>query len=190
MRRLRALLVRFGGLFRRGRRDREFAEEMESHLQLHIEDNLRRGLTPAEARRQALIDLGGVAQTVESYRERRGLPVMENAAQDVRYAVRVLRKNPSFTAVVLLTLALGIGANTAIFSIVNAVLLSPLPYDDADRIVQVWHTPPHEAFPGHTEFSVSPANYLDWRDQNHVFERIAATTARPSTSPAATARRR
>ena len=174
MRSLRALLLRFGGLFRRGRRDREFAEEMESHLQLHIEDNLRRGLTPAEARRQALIDLGGVEQTKEGYRERRGLPVMENAVQDVRYAVRVLRKNPSFTAVVLLTLALGIGANTAIFSIVNAVLLSPLPYDDADRIVQVWHTPPQEAFPGRTEFSISPANYLDWRDQNHVFEHIAA----------------
>jgi len=174
MRRLRAWLVRFGGLFGRRRRDREFAEEVESHLDMHVEDNLRRGMTPEAARRQALIDLGGVEQTVESYRERRGLPVMDKAAQDVRYAVRVLRKNPGFTAVVVLTLALGIGANTAIFSIVNAVLLSPLPYDDADGIVQVWHTPPQDSFPGTTQFSLSPANYLDWRDQNHVFERIAA----------------
>src|SRR5262245_5145525 len=98
---------------------------------------------------------------------------MDNLYQDLRYGLRALRKSPGFAAVTIAVLALGIGANTAIFSVVHAVLLKPLPYPDADRIVSVPHTPPQEIFPGRKYFSVSPANYYDWKAQNSVFSNMA-----------------
>ena len=93
---------------------------------------------------------------------------------EFRFSLRILRRNPGFSAAAIVVLALGIGANTAIFSVVNAVLLRPLPFDDPSRIMQVWHTPPAQSFPGLTWFSVSPANYLDWRSQSSSFEQMAA----------------
>src|SRR5690242_10006581 len=99
---------------------------------------------------------------------------MRNLLSDFRFSLRMLRRNPGFSAAAIVVLALGIGAKTAIFSVVNAVLLRPLPFDDPSRIMQVWHVPPAKSFPGITMFSVSPANYLDWRSQSSSFEQMAA----------------
>jgi predicted permease len=173
MMRARAWFVRLGSLFTSSRSDREFARELESHLQLQIDDLMRSGMTPDEARRRALGSLGGVERTKEEYRDRRGVPVFENLIRDLRHAARGLTKSPGFTLAAIIVLGLGVGANTAIFSVVNAVVLRPLPFLDADRIMRLWHIPPPTLFTGTQVFSLSPANFIDWQQQSHVFERAA-----------------
>jgi putative ABC transport system permease protein len=169
MRRLRAWLVRLGGLFSKEQSDRAFADEVESHLQMHIDDNVHSGMTAEEARRSALIKLGGVTQTKQLYGERRGIPAVETLLQDLRFAVRMLLKDPGFTVVAVLILALGVGANTAMFSVVHAVLLKPLAYSDPDRIVTLASFWKADAGKG----QVSAPDYYDWRDQSSAFEAMA-----------------
>jgi predicted permease len=135
MKLLRAFSARLAAVFRKRRGDAEFSAELESHLQMHSDEKMRAGMNPAEARRDALMKLGGVEQTKASYRDRRSLPVLDTFSQDLRFAGRMLRKNAGVTCVVVLTLALGVGANTAIFGLVNGVLLQRLPVPKAEEIV-------------------------------------------------------
>jgi putative ABC transport system permease protein len=170
---LRAWFLRVAGLFGRELRDGELSAEMESHLELHFEDNLRRGMSPAEARREAIMKLGGVEQTKESYRERRGLPLLEVFFQDLRFGARTLRKNPGFTLVAVLTLALGIAANATVFSFVSAVLYKRPPVYDSDRVLVVYGTAAARGF-GTSLNPVSAPNYFAWKRENRVFSDLAA----------------
>jgi predicted permease len=165
MKTLRAWMFRIGGVFNRRQSDWEMEQEFESHLQMHIEDNLRAGMSAEDARREALIKAGGLSSARENYREQRGLPFLETLWQDVRYGVRNLRKSPGFAVAAIAMLALGIGANTAIFSVINAVLLCQLPYRQPDRLVQLWETEPA---PG--VFPFAGPDYLDWQGQNKSLE--------------------
>ena len=138
--RVRAALSRMVGMFTKHRGDDELREELESHLEMETAEYIRRGMRPDAARRRALLASGGLTQAADATRTQRGVPWLESVAADVTYAVRALRHAPVFTAVVALTLALGIGANTAIFSVVRGVLLKPLPHRDGDRLVYLRHS--------------------------------------------------
>jgi predicted permease len=173
MNRLRGWLLRLAELFGRERRERELAAEMESHLQLHIDENLRAGLSDKEARRQALIKLGGVEQTKEMVRERRGLPVLEVLLQDLRFGVRMLAKNAGFTAVATITLALGIAANATIFSFVSSVMLRRPPVGDPDHVAVISAVNPVSSW-GVNLNPFSAPTYFAWKKQNHMFADLAA----------------
>ncbi len=180
MRRLRVLWTRINDAVKPGQRDRDFNEEIASHLQLHIDDNIAAGMAPEEARRAAIVKLGGIVQTQERYRDRARLPFVDAALQDISYALRTFRKNPGFALTAILTLALGIGATSAIFSAVNAVLLRPLPFADPDRLVMV-HGDARAARGVEVGNSVSYPNFADWREQAATLEDAGAYTTRPVT---------
>jgi len=164
MNRLRAWLLRLAGTLPNERREHELAAEIEAHLQLHIDDNLRAGMAPEQARREAILKLGGVESTKQFCRERNGIPLLENLLRDVQFALRQLRKNPGFTCTAVLMLALGMCAAVAIFGFVDASLIKPLPYRNPNRLVGVFEKVP--LFP---QSNLSYPDYLDWKKLNAVF---------------------
>src|SRR6266849_8553955 len=166
---LNDLLLRMRSLFRRKIVEVEMDEELRFHFANQVAKLVHSGLAPQEARRRARLEFGGMDQVKEEYRDSRGVTFIETLLQDIRYGVRTLRKNPGFAAIAVLTLALAVGASTAIFSVVDAVLLRPLPFKDPVRLV--WATE-HFAFGPSTVVS---ADFPAWKDRNHVFEEIAAS---------------
>jgi macrolide transport system ATP-binding/permease protein len=178
MRTIRAWIVRLCSLFRKQQQDREFAEELESHLALHIEDNVRSGMSPKEARRNALIKLGGVDKTIEKYRDRRGFNWLEDLVRDAGYGVRGLLKSPGFTTVAVLILALGIGANTAIFSLIDAVISRPLPFSQPGRLVRIDPGSPISPI-GIASTSISFPDFYEIKNGKHFFSGVAAYIGYP-----------
>jgi len=167
--RLRSL---WKSLWNRVQMDHDFDDEMHFHLESRAQDLMRSGLSREEAHRRARIDFGSIVSSQENVREARRVAWLEDFAHDLRYSWRLLRKNPGFAAVVVLTLALGIGANTAIFSVVHAVLLKPLPFVDSNQLYSVFEINPQERVTG-TGWSYQ--NFAEVREQNHVFSEMAGS---------------
>jgi len=159
---------RIRAVFRRGRVEGELDEELRFHLERQVKKYVQSGLSREEAQRRARLEFGGVELAKEECRDERGMKFFEALLQDVRFGLRMLRKNPGFAAVAVLTLALGIGANTAIFSVVNGVLLNPLPYPNPEQLVTL-----HESKPNFATGSVSYPDFVDWQKENRTFSSMA-----------------
>ena len=167
MRQVRAWLLRFKGLFLKDALERDFADELESHLLMHIDDNIRAGMSPLEARRVAVMKLGGIDQAKEAYRDRTTIPFLESIVQDLRFTFRQLRMNPAFTVTATAMVALGVGASVAIFAFVDAALIKPLPYHNPSRLLFVTETTPEIP-----RANFSYPDYLDWKKLNTVFDSL------------------
>ncbi|MGH9828763.1 MAG: ABC transporter permease, partial [Blastocatellia bacterium] len=166
---LDAIRSRLRALFRKQQMERDLDEELRYHLDKAIGQNLRRGMTPEEARRAAIAGFGGLDRQKEGCRDARGIRVIEESWRDLRYAGRLLVKRPAFTLAVVVTLALGIGANTAVFSVADAMLLRPLPFEDQGRLAWLSAKVPNGPF-----FAVSDDQFSAWQNRNHTLDGIGA----------------
>src|SRR5262249_24492745 len=174
MRFRRILRLRLRALFRADAVDRELGEEMQEHVDHLVEEHIAAGMTAEQAREAARREFGHVTRLVEESREARGVAWVVDVWQDLKYGARLTMRAPGLTAAVVLTVALGIGATTTMFSVVYGVVLRPLPYGDPDRLVNVWTTALRRGLP---RAYVGMANVYDWRERNHVFTSIAALRA-------------
>jgi putative ABC transport system permease protein len=160
-------------LFRRARTERRLDAELRFHLDQRIAEYVATGMTPEEARRRTRLEFGGLEQMKEECRDVGAARFVETLIQDIRYGLRQLRRNPGFTAVAVITLAFGIGANTAIFTVDYATLLAPLPYPQPNQLVMVW-----SKIRGHRN-AVSVADFIDWKRQSNAFQELHAWTGGP-----------
>ena len=165
-----SLIARLRAMLRRDRLDHDLDEELRSHIEMRAVDNLAAGMSPEEARFEAQKRFGNTTLLKEDTRNTDIVTWLDEAARDFRHSLRILQRSPGFTAVAVLTLALGIGANTALFSVIDSVLLHPLPYQNPDSLVMVWETNSQHPNPHNT---VSPPNFLDWQTRNTVFSSMA-----------------
>ena len=159
------LLSRCVALFHGRKLDEELDEELRAHIELAVEENIKRGISEAEARRAAMVEFGGLTQTKETYRTQQSLPFLQTLAMDARYGLRQLHKSPAFAATAILTLGLGIGGVTAAFSVVEAVLLRPLPFPDSDRLISLHESvkeDPHD-------FNVTAPDVLIFQRESKAF---------------------
>ncbi|HUF50846.1 MAG TPA: ABC transporter permease [Longimicrobiales bacterium] len=179
---IRRLLRRLQVLFHRRDLDREIDNEMRLHVELEAAELVRTlGLTAAEARRRALVAFGGQERMRQRSRDVYGMRWLEDLSQDARQGLRLMRRTPGFSATAVLTLALGIGATTAIFSVVDGALLKPLPYPDANRLVSIWGRYVPESGFDFAQFTLSPPEYQDYRDHTVALEDVAAYEGYPAT---------
>ena len=161
---------RLQGLFQKRKLDSDMSEEMRAHIEMRTRENIEAGMSADEAHYAAMRQFGWVDNIKETCREQRGVTWLEHFIQDLRYGARMLRKNPGLTAAVIVTLMLGIGATTAIYTVVYAVLLAPLPYPEPDQLMMVW-----SKVNGHNN-GMSAGDFLDWKEQSTSFQQLAAWT--------------
>jgi predicted permease len=171
VRQIRSFLLRLGGLFQHSRQEQDLTDEFESNIAFHIEDNLRAGMAPEEARRQAILRFGGIESTKQDCRDRLGFPFLEAFLYDLRYAARSLARSRMFTVVAVATLAFGIGATTTMFTVAQAVLLRPLPYAQPGRLVAIAEV---DRVKPSTGANVASADFAEWQRMNTVFSGMAA----------------
>ena len=168
MTRLRVVMTRLMAFFSTGRRDADLNDEIQAHLDLLTQENVSRGMSLDDARAAARREFGGIEQIKEIYRDQLGWPFVDSLAQDVRYALRQLHRNKGFATAAILTLSLGVGANTAIFSVVDTVLLRPVSYPDPDRLVVI-----NESTPTRPDWPVNAMHFLSWQAGTQSFEQMA-----------------
>src|SRR5215471_2432798 len=167
---VRRTIQRLSGAWSGGRLDSDLAEELQLHIDMQTEDNIRSGMTPEDARRAARLKFGAMESIKETYRDQRGAPFLESILADLRYAARQLRRTPGFTAAAVLTIALGIGANTAMSSVLETILSQPLPIPDPDRFVVLTRIALSEEGGRNKISGASPAEFAYWRIQSSSLE--------------------